>query len=208
MTSANATGYYETGEVEDYRVLVDNFPLATNLLSFDASLQNIDVSLTWTCDEEIGLNGYDIERTKDYVNWTKIGFVNASGANGTFTYQFTDANALKGESYYRLKLVEANGKSHSSAVKKITIKEFDADVTIAPNPADKFTTANIQMSQAGEVTLSVVTTDGSVILSKKQRVEAGKNEIHLKLPETMSPGMYYIRILSGKEISNKKLIKK
>src|SRR5690606_1191398 len=71
MTTSHATGFFTNGEVEDYRILVDNFPLATHLLNFDAVTQGKKVKLNWSATEDAGTLGYEIERSNDNISWSK-----------------------------------------------------------------------------------------------------------------------------------------
>jgi hypothetical protein len=207
MTTSHSTGYFTNGEVEDYRVLVDNFPLATSLLNFNATLQSRRVKLDWAVTEQESLYGYEVERSADNITWTKIGYVNANGTTGTHTYQLEDAQPLTGTSYYRLRIIEATGMNRFSPVRKITLKGFDETITIQPNPASKRTSIKLEASEAGEVSISIVGMQGNTVLTTRQAVNAGANTVNVDLPETMTPGTYFIMITNGEELSKKKFIK-
>ncbi|HQU56343.1 MAG TPA: GEVED domain-containing protein, partial [Chitinophagaceae bacterium] len=100
MNANHATGYFETGEVEDWKVFVDNFPLAVKLLNFDAKLSNGAVTLSWKTAETNETFQYEIERSTDNSNWKKIKTINAQSTEGTFDYMIVDDYPEKGVSYY------------------------------------------------------------------------------------------------------------
>ncbi len=206
MTTSHPTGYFTNGEVEDYRILVDNFPLANHLLNFEASLQDKKVKLNWEVTEDAGLYAYEIERSRDNINWIKITTVNANGTAGTYNYESLDANPLKGISYYRLRLIESTGMNRFSPVKRITIKDLESGLTIAPNPAKDNLTIRFDAAGGGDIEISILNMQGSMLLSRKQRITAGLNNIMISLPETMSAGTYVARIVVGGEVVYKKLI--
>jgi len=206
MTTSHPTGYFNNGEVEDYRVLVDNFPLANHLLNFEASLQDKKVKLNWNVTEDAGLYAYEIERSRDNINWTKITTVNANGTAGTYNYESTDAHPFKGISYYRLRLIESTGMNRFSPVKRITIKDLESDLIVAPNPAKDNITIRLDAAQGGDIEINILNMQGSMLLSRKQRITAGLNNIMISLPETMNAGTYIARIVVGGEVAYKKLI--
>jgi hypothetical protein len=208
MTSSHATGYFRNGEVEDYRVLVDNFPLTTHLQNFDASLVNKKVKLNWKASEDQGSYEYRVERSSDNNNWTTITNIAANGTNGTFSYEAEDPNPGKGVSYYRIRMVEAAGMNRVSAVKVITVKSLDINLSLAPNPASDRTMINMESPVAGDATVQLLNMQGSILLSTIKRVITGQNNIELSLPESLSAGSYLVRVSLNGEVVNKKLVVK
>lgn len=206
MTTSHATGFFTNGEVEDYRILVDNFPLATHLLNFDAVTQGKKVKLNWSATEDAGTLGYEIERSNDNSSWTKIETVHAIGTTGTFSYESLDASPLKGVSYYRLRLIESSGMNRFSPVKKVIIKDIESILTVAPNPAKDNLTIRFESIETGDLEINILDMQGRMMLSKKQRITTGSNNISFPLPETISSGTYVARIIVGSEVVHKKLI--
>lgn len=205
MTADHATGYFTKGEVEDYPVPVDNYPLASRFLNFDASLLNKKVKLNWSVVEETGLYSFEIERSADNTNWSTVGSVQAHGTAGTFDYESFDANPLKGVSYYRLKIIESSGMNRYSAIKPITFNEFNINLTIAPNPAKENATLQVNINESHDATIQVMNMQGGIVLSKLQRLNSGSSSIELPL-NRLNSGMYVVRISVGNEIIHKKLI--
>lgn len=208
MTTSHATGYFRNGEVEDYRVLVDNFPLTTHLLNFDASLVNKKVKLNWKASEDQGSYEYKVERSTDNNNWAVVTSIAANGTNGTFSYEAEDPNPAKGISYYRIRMVEAAGINRVSAVKIITVKSLDIVLGLAPNPATDRTRIYMESPVAGDATVQLLSMQGTIIVSKIQRAVQGQNNIELLLPESLSAGSYIVRVSLNGEIVNKKLVVK
>jgi hypothetical protein len=113
-------------------------PLPLKLLSFDVTKQSGKTNtalLSWTAAEQVNTQSFVVERTVDGKNFTAIGTVAAAGNYaGKQTYSYTDANAQNGTDYYRLKMVDIDGKFTYSPVKTVI---FDGTTTehvyIAPN---------------------------------------------------------------------------
>lgn len=204
MTASNPTGYFDDGEVEDYRVQVDNFPLATKLISFDAALRNEKVELNWKANEQPGIIAYNVERSRDNATWERISFVPANGTNGTFTYAATDANPAKDISYYRIQVVENTGMNRYSQVRTINNREYNINVLLAPNPAKLKTTLKLQTAKPGEATVQIVNMQGKTVRSDTYKVNAGSNIIDLYL-SSLGSGMYVVKTIIGEEITYNKL---
>jgi hypothetical protein len=79
------------------------------------------VILQWVSVIESNLDYYEIERSFDQKNYSKLGKINGQGPG---IYSFTDLTVFKATThtfYYRLKLVDNNG-NHSYYGQVITIK--------------------------------------------------------------------------------------
>ena len=209
MTSANATGYYSNGEVEDYRVLVDDFPLSVNLLTFEArAIDNKTVKLNWTTIDEPGAPGSNVERSIDGINWVSIGFMNAieSAGNEQHNYTFKDIQAVKGRSFYRLKIIDADGSIKYSEVKTIDIYDIAEKVSIMPNPAKSSTTLYINSST--NVLAEVVIRDmlGKKVKVEKFQVMNGINTLALNNLNILMDGTYIVQVIMGDIVLKQKLI--
>jgi len=206
MTSSHATGYFAQGEVEDYEVQVDNFPLSTQLIGFDAILENHKVKLSWTASEEADTYGYDVERSSDNQHWTKINYVDGHGSHGTFGYTAEDLQPFKGISYYRVRIIEAGGMNRFSATKKIVNNHFKGSIVLVPNPATQYTLVRLESNRGGMALVQVQDMQGKTILSLNRSVQAGSNELRIDLPLTIRPGTYILSVLMDGEARREKLI--
>jgi GEVED domain/Secretion system C-terminal sorting domain len=209
MTNANATGYYENGETEDYRVLVDNYPLKVNLLSFDAKAITTDnAELNWKTSGEENFTGFNIERSVDNNNWESIGMVNAKGnvTAGENNYTFNDLNPLKGKSYYRLKLISGDGKNKNSEVRTITIKKGIQQISISPNPAKDKVSLFINSNVNAEVSVHVSDINGKIVYRQSGAVKKGVNNIDLAVAKILSNGTYIVRTVINDEAFSQQLI--
>jgi hypothetical protein len=119
--------------------------LPVKLTSFNANKEGGNSVLRWQVAGEENIVGYNIERSTDGRNFTTVGRV-ASLGNTTIirSYTFTDAAVLKGANYYRLQIVEKDGKVNYSAIRLLN---FGSQFVVAlyPNPAkDKATVTGVE----------------------------------------------------------------
>jgi GEVED domain/Secretion system C-terminal sorting domain len=209
MTNSNPTGYYDHGETEDYRILVDSYPLTVNLLSFNAKVITTDnAELSWKTTEEENFTGFAIERSADNNNWVSIGMVNAKGNGlaGENNYLYNDLNPLQGKSYYRLKLISGDGKNKNSEIRTITIKTGIQQITLSPNPATNKATLLINTSLDATASITVTDISGKAVYKQIVAVRKGINAIDLPVTKRLSSGMYFVLVDIKNELITKKLI--
>jgi hypothetical protein len=209
MGAANSTGYYDRGEVEDYRVVIDNTVLGIPLLSFDArTVNNEKVKLQWSANEEPGYLGYNIQRSHG-TNWEHVAFVPASQANGQFDYEIIDDNPYNGTSSYRVVLSETNGMTRFSSIRavKITGEPPSVFASLYPNPAsDKVTISvnNVPEDQASYI--RIIDANNNNVLDRKMTMTRGSNTIEIQLPASLHEGIYIVHISMKSTVISKKLI--
>ncbi len=97
--------------------------------------------LFWKTAFENNSRVFEIERSNDGLHFEKTGEVPAAG-NSTITryYQFTDHRLLASAYYYRLKQIDADGRSVFSPVILLTHKDNRNEVLVFPNPVRNIAT--------------------------------------------------------------------
>jgi hypothetical protein len=209
MTSSNPTGYYDHGETEDYRVLVDNYPLKADLLSFAARVVSANqVELNWKTTGEENFSGFEVLRSADNVNWTNLGMVNATGngASGENTYTFDDYRPLTGKSFYKLKLISNDGKFKNSEVRKITIQTGAPLIVLMPNPATDKASLQITVSSRSSIQTHITDMSGRVVYRQTGVLNNGNNTIDLPVVGKLSNGTYFVVMNIKNETYIQKLI--
>jgi hypothetical protein len=206
MTVSNPAGYFGDGETEDYRVLVDNFPLPVQLVSFEAkAVNNNYVQLDWKTVDESNIEGYQVERSIDGMQWSEIGFVSSNPSQSTNQYTLNDNSPYKGVSKYRLRIKQATSNENFSEIRSVTIKE-QVQITLAPNPTKTNATLKIvaERPTIGEVRITGI--QGNEMSYNKVNLTAGQNLVPLVIDGSWPAGTYMISININDVIVNKKLV--
>jgi len=74
------------------------------------------ILLNWTSQSEINSAFFSVQRSSDQQLWSEIGDVDAAGfADEPQNYQFWDIQPFDGINYYRLKMVDADGRFEFSS---------------------------------------------------------------------------------------------
>ncbi len=131
-TSADSSGDFKNGEVEDYQ---RSFALPVELIDFKAQADKCDINLNWVSASEDNFSHYEVERSKDGYSFNTINTVEAKGGSSSLSsYQFTDYTAFL-EGYYRLKMVDLDGTFEYSQILVVNTDCDDrSNISVFPNP--------------------------------------------------------------------------
>lgn len=174
-------------------------PLPIKLNSFNAvGLQN-QVNLSWlTFSDQTG-GSFEVQRSIDGSSFENISTVAANNL-GNSSYEITDRNLPSVKTlYYRLKVVNADGKFEYSTIQKVTLK--DVKLTVSPNPA-----SNEILINASENIKSVEIFDirGRRIMLK-DNINLNQTRINVT---SFGEGSYIVKTLIGSEVSTQQIMVK
>jgi hypothetical protein len=208
MTRNNSTGYYNTGEVEDYRVIVDDGVLAVQMMSFDAEvLDNKNIKLTWEANEEVGLSGYDVERSVNGNEWDKIAFVPSTRVGGRQQYEILDKDPMTGKTLYRVKMGDYNGHARYSNIRLVEIAQLPGKMSIYPNPVvDKAKLTLTGTVKDQSTTILILDAKGNPLTQQKIFLSPGTNAIELPIHPSWRSGVYFVRVITGDKVELQKLV--
>lgn len=193
MTTANATGFYDEGEVEDYRLIVTLNPLQTSLVNFTAVNDAGRAKANWEVNNEDAASLYTLQRSYDGLDWNDINAQKATAA-GKKTYGFTDPQFITGTVYYRLQMT-SGGHAACSIVRKLT-QSNQTIFSLSPNPASSSLTVTIQAASAAALPLQIFDWAGRSVLSEWVTVAAGTNQKSLNV-SALPKGIYWMRLEEG-----------
>lgn len=134
-TGTTTSGSFVNGEVEDFQ-FTSMQVLPVELKSFYARANDKNALLSWSTASELNNEKFEIERSADGKEFTKVGTVRGNGTtNRESSYDFVDEGALWSSSqvYYRLKQVDYNGAYSYSEV--VSVKGTHSKIEVYPNPA-------------------------------------------------------------------------
>lgn len=145
-----------------------NLPL--KLTSFEVEKVREGAGLTWSTEIEENFSHFELQRSMDGVNFRPFADVQGQGFNaGVNKYSAIDANIpFVGNSeetvFYRLKMIDLDGKYEFSEIRSVMFDERASDVTVFPNPTADFIAVKAD-SPISNVTIYNI--DGRVVLNQK-----------------------------------------
>ena len=113
-------------------------PLPIELLSFGGKAFEGCNLINWTTGVERANSTYELERSNDARQYTKITSVAAKG-NSNNSYQYKDDYVWQGNVFYRLKIVEQGKPSvYSNTLKLLAKGKNPTESVLYPNPANQY----------------------------------------------------------------------
>jgi hypothetical protein len=183
------------------------------MTSFTVKKENNDAVLRWTTVTETKNDHFEIERSADGVNFTKMGIVTGSGTTAlTKNYSYPDAlvNVSSRILYYRLRIVDVDGKSTYSQIVALRLDGAVAisGLTVFPNPFTNNIKLQIHSTKEEASLIRLVNMAGQQVIKRDITLQPGDNIIVVKDLETVAPGIYLMEIRTGSDVITQKIVKK
>lgn len=183
--------------------------LPVKLTDFTAKYNNTNVLLTWTTAAEMSFSHYELEHSTDAVNYSTTALVFGAGMEGRgATYNYKDnVNGRGGIIYYRLKMVDIDGRITYSSVRIVRLGDEKKTITLTtyPNPVVSDLRVTLPAAWQGkEVAIELYNANG-------QRVKGIKTS-NSSQTETMpvadlKKGVFFVKAVCGNEVANQTIIK-
>lgn len=138
--------------------------LPLNLVSFTGTQNNNVNHLQWQTTGEVNTRQFIIERKINDDNFTAIGQVPANG-KGSGNYSYADNVFAAGKVYYRLKMVDIDGKFTYSGIITLSSDDQQAAARIYPNPVGNTINLQIRDKQLLNTKARLVDVNGNLIYS-------------------------------------------
>ncbi len=142
------------------------------LTSFNASVINNKAQLKWTTTDEVNVAGFDVEKSFNGTEFSKVGFVNANN-NKENTYSFS--NEFTGVTYYRLKMIDKDGSYKYSKVVSVNNKQT-VKLEVYPNPVRNSATLSHEKA-TDKAALRITTLDGRSVINQVVQIGATQTTV-------------------------------
>ncbi len=182
--------------------------IPVELTMFTATADRDGITLNWRTASETNNNRFEIERSRDRINFEKAGSVPGAGTTTEVNgYTFTDKLCETGRYYYRLKQIDNDGSFAYSYTAEADLKDFEYQVLDAyPNPFNPSVTISYTVKSDGNV--RIILTDilgGQVREIANEFRPAGKYELSFNA-EGLPSGVYICRLYTADKLNAIKLI--
>jgi hypothetical protein len=169
--------------------------LAADLIAVNAKVAQGKNLLTWATASEKNNDKFVVERSANGLDFVTVGEVKAAGTSQTVNnYAFSDENVAGSINYYRLKMVDVDGKSNTSKVVAVASKGTLAVNVVRSLEGSK---VNIVSDSEGEATINVYNLNGQLVANQAVNVTSGSSEHILNLNQT---GLFVVSVTNGKSV--------
>jgi uncharacterized delta-60 repeat protein len=172
---------------------LDNKVLPLRLLSFTARRSGKSNLLQWRTAHEINVDRFEIQRSANGREYTVKGFVKA----GAFNYSFKDENRGSGINYYRLRMIDRDGRFTLSAVRRVD-NNIQFIASVYPNPANNHIQVKIETGKKRDLLIQILSLDGKVITTESFK-SWGNTYIRSINISGLQSGSYFLKISSISE---------
>jgi uncharacterized repeat protein (TIGR01451 family) len=186
-------------------------PTPVKMTSFTATLLNRNQALlNWATASEIDNDYFEIQRSFDGIRFESRGKVYGNGTTtASHNYQYNDATNAAPVVYFRLKIVDRDGKYSFSKVialktnGSLSVEKF----SVYPNPFVSNIKISINSLSDNNATVRVLSFDGKEILRRSVSIQKGDNIVVLNDFGTIPSGNYILEVSTATDKFIKKIIK-
>ena len=184
------------------------------LSSFTGHKEGATAKLVWTSLSETNNLHFELQRSTDGLNFTKLATVQSKAYGGNshdpITYTFTDNQTLPGANYYRLKQIDKDERERlvgTIVLVKWDINGFDLRA-VYPIPTKDEVNIVVYSPAADRTVVTINDLAGKLILQTTKSLNSGINNVKLNLT-SLPAGTYLLSIRDGKgELRSIQIVKK
>lgn len=205
----------ETGShaSRQYSLYFNNFTLPStlpvSLLRFQANLKEKNALLNWSTTNHYNFSHFVVEKSVDARSFKEAAIVFApetTSSENNFNYKDNLQNCTDKTIYYRLKMVDVDGKSSYSETRMLRLtEEQKVQISTFPNPATNEVRVMIPNNwQEKMVTYEIYNSTGVLVQRYQNKQAAQVQQLNVRQLKT---GNYILKVNNGINTSTSKFIK-
>ncbi|MEI6595497.1 MAG: T9SS type A sorting domain-containing protein, partial [Bacteroidota bacterium] len=181
-------------------ILGSTSSLPVKFISYEAKARNNDVVVNWTTASEINNDHFEIEYSKNAVDFEKVGQVKGAGnSTKVINYNFVHTGVLFNEDlYYRIKQVGTNGDFQYTNIMTVDAQKAkiisEPSVLVYPNPSTNV--FNIRMNSTSDKLMNITILDmlGREIATYSN---LSSEEEFVYNAENLKASVYFVQVSQG-----------
>ena len=165
------------------------------LTKFEANLSDgKKVVLSWSTEQEENADHFTVEKSTDGIHWQSVATVQAAGNSSiALHYTATDATPSTGANFYRIAMVDLNGKTTYTVIKNVRLNAL-GHISLYPNPATDVMNISLADAPRADWSLVIFNHAGQAV----GKYKFNKNTTTAALPVgKYSTGNYVVEISDG-----------
>lgn len=180
-----------------------NLPLSpsqpVSLLAFQVNLKEKNAVLSWTTTNHYNFSHFIIEKSNDAKNYSEATILFAdetSSVENSFKYKDNLLNNTEKTTYYRLKLVDINGKASYSETRMVRlIEENRVQISTFPNPAINEVRVMIPTDWQEKLVTYEIYSNAGVLMQRYQNKQAA--QVQQLNVQQLNSGNYLLKVNNG-----------
>ncbi|MBK8608404.1 MAG: T9SS type A sorting domain-containing protein [Chitinophagaceae bacterium] len=172
-------------------------PLNIELNYFKGVQNGFTHLLNWQVNCTSDEAKFELQRSTDGIGFTSLTAITASRLRCADAFSFTDENPVPGKNYYRLKIIDVDGKINYSNIVILSQKNAHFNlVSLNPNLVSS-QNAILKINTAEKETIVIAVSDftGRVIQKQTISLQTGLNQIPVQTT-SLNAGIYNVTVYS------------
>ena len=209
-------GYVASGSVgrlaDLWSIPLNNFTvtvLPVSLTNFNASLKDNTTNLTWETATESNTNYFEIQYSNDGANFKYASKIAAYG-NSSSLKKYTTTHNINNENYhyYRLKIVDNDGKFYYSDIVKLksTNAYKPLEIEAYPTIVTSHATLSIYAKSKGTASILIQNMMGQPIQHNTIKIDANSHTLPIDMGN-YAKGTFIITVQIGEEKKSIQIVK-
>lgn len=189
-----------------FTALLLNPPLPVVLINFNGYLQQKNISLQWTTSSESNSSHFELEKSFDGTNFRQIASIAAAGySTSVKQYSWLDQEQPSEINYYRLKMIDLDGKILYSEVRLIQDPALNQYLYVLGNPVKNEICLRFSKMPQSNIKIRLVDMEGKILLTSES-TQLSQFQINLNCSKLVS-GTYVLQVQSDGHIFNRQIVK-
>jgi hypothetical protein len=179
----------------------DNNSLPITLTNFVADCAGDQIYVTWTTASEINNKEFIIEASEDAISWKKIYTLPGAGnSNTNRNYEATVKSSFEKGGYVRLRQTDYNGQFETFDPVFVSCQPpATNEISLSPNPASDHVDVELKSEMKAEVTLTIFSSSGQILLNSTVKIEEGTSVVRLDI-SALPAGVYHLNLSNNKKL--------
>ncbi len=183
--------------------------LPVELKELKAIYANQSSQLTWTTSQESNSSHFEIQHSINGTDYKSIGTVAAAGSsNQEKNYGFKHIDPSAGKNYYRLKMVDIDGKFVYSNMVWVNAPVKENSVTgVYPSPFINKINVAVSSETATTATVEIFDNAGKLVKTELIAVHEGLQNMEINALDKLAKGLYIIKVKLGQTVFSRQVVK-
>lgn len=177
-------------------------PLPVTLTSFTAAVKNCGTHLNWEITDATNFSRFVVGKSKDGIHFSDISTIFYT--NNVHEYTYVDGNTERGTSYYRLKMIDLDGKSQYSTI--VSTHSDCKGQLIKVYPTVTKGVVYVDLPSGYERAQIEVYNALGQLLNLSNADKVSQNRMHSVQLQGLAQGQYLLKVINGTEVNTFKII--
>ncbi len=185
--------------------LTEATALSDRVITLNLVEKNNGVEVNWSANGPNDHTAFEIERSKDGMNFSRIASIPSSFKDNATYFYFDNNLPLTNIIYYRLRQCKVGNECLYSETKtlKITSQKF---LKMYPLSNGNMFRVMYTANDASDVLMQLYKNNGSEVYREKRKVTAGLNEFDITI-DALPRGLYILKVTEGDKFESRSFVK-